>query len=410
MKIRMDQLIQAIAVALETVERKLLGASSNHGKRIAVLCALMCKELGMDIEEIKAITTCALFHDNALTEYILSERGNDEVKEMNLQLHCIYGQRNIESLLFKSSIKDLVLYHHEQADGGGPFGKKEGEFPLGAELIAIADMVDVGRHLQNVSVDELPSLREEIAGQSGKRYTKKATDALLAILDADTLISLRDDNIEETASSLIPAWEVDIEDETLIRIATLAAKIIDYASVFTRKHSVQIANKVWYMGEYYGFDSNMRAKAYLAAALHDLGKLDTPTEILEKPGKLTDSEFNTIKDHAKGTFELLRGITGFEEVCNWASNHHEKLDGSGYGTGKEGDDLDFISRLIACTDIYQAISEERPYHPARSHEETMPILWDMAGKGLIDGKIVKDFEVAMESYSESEISKRGEDI
>jgi len=400
-KIRMDQLIQAIAVALETVERKLLGASSNHGKRIAVLCALMCKELDMSIDEIKAVTTCALFHDNALTEYILSEREKGDIKDINLKLHCIYGQRNIETLLFTSDVKGLIHDHHEQADGGGPFGKKEGEFPLGAELIAIADMVDVKNHLQNVPVEDLPSIRDEVAGQCGKLYTKRATDALLAILDADTLVSLRDENIEITAAELIPAWEVDIEDEALIRIATLAAKIIDYASVFTRKHSVQIANKIWFLGEYYGFDTTIRAKAYLAAALHDLGKLDTPTEILEKPGKLTDSEFSTIKNHAKGTYELLKGITGFEDVCGWASNHHEKLDGSGYGTGKDENDLDFISRLLACTDIYQAISEERPYHPARSHEETMPILWDMANKGLIDINIVKDFDTVMSGYSDS---------
>jgi len=360
----------------------------------------MGKELGMDVDEVKAVTTCALFHDNALTEYILSERGSDDKKNINLKLHCIYGQRNIETLLFNSDIKGLVHYHHEQADGGGAFGKKEGEFPVGAELIAIADMVDVKNHLQNVPIENLPALRDEVASESGKLYTKRAVNALLAVLDADTLISLRDENIIKTASELIPVWEVDIEDEALIRIATLAARIIDYASIFTRKHSVQIANKVWYMGEYYGFDSNMRAKAYLAAALHDLGKLETPTDILEKPGKLTDNEFGIIKEHAKGTNKLLRGISGFEDVCNWASNHHEKLDGSGYGTGKEAEELDFVSRLIACTDIYQAISEERPYHPARSHEETMPILWDMAGKGLIDKKIVKDFEDVMGDYSE----------
>jgi len=403
MKIRMDQLIQAIAVALETVERNLLGASNNHGKRIAVLCALMCKKLGLGTDDIKAVTTCALFHDNALTEYILSERESGEIKEINLKLHCIYGQRNIDTLLFSSDVKGLVHYHHEQADGGGPFGKKEGEFPFGAELIAIADMVDVKYHLQNVTVDKLPSICDEIAGQRGKCYTKTATDTLLAILDNDTLLSLRDEKIEETAADIIPAWEVDIEDEALIHIATLAAKIIDYASVFTRKHSVQIANMIWYLGKYYDFGANLRAKAYLAAALHDLGKLDIPTEILEKPGKLTDDEFTTIKSHASGTNELLKGITGFEDVCNWASNHHEKLDGTGYGTGKDKNELDFVSRLIACTDIYQAIREERPYHPARSHEEAMPILRDMAGKGLIDEKIVKDFETVLAGYSDNQV-------
>jgi HD-GYP domain-containing protein (c-di-GMP phosphodiesterase class II) len=59
--------------------------------------------------------------------------------------------------------------------------------------------------------------------------------------------------------------------------------------------------------------------------------------------------------------------------------------------------------IRTCTNIYQAVSEERPYHPGRSHSETMPILWDMSQKGLIDGKIVKDFDTVMAEYSNREV-------
>jgi HD-GYP domain-containing protein (c-di-GMP phosphodiesterase class II)/rubredoxin len=398
----MDQLIQAIAAALDIVESELLGASTNHGKRIAVLCALMGRELGLDEEEIKNITTCALFHDNALTEYIQYKYENIE-RDTNFRLHCEYGQRNIEKIPFKSDVSGFILYHHEQADGGGPFGKMEGEFPLGAELIAIADMIDVNHHLQRISPENLTAIQKEIANQSGKKYTKRAADVMLAVFNPDTLATLRDESINQTVSQLIPAWEVDVEDEAIIRLAGLATKIIDYKSPFTRKHSSQIANRAWLMGGYYGFDSEKQAKVYLAASLHDLGKLATPNAILDKPSRLTDSEFQIIKNHVKGTYDLLSGITGFEEICRWASSHHEKLDGSGYHFGKNADELDFIDRLLACTDIYQAVSEERPYHPRRSHEETMPILWDMAEKGFIDSQIVDDFNTVMALYSNIDV-------
>jgi HD-GYP domain-containing protein (c-di-GMP phosphodiesterase class II) len=146
-----------------------------------------------------------------------------------------------------------------------------------------------------------------------------------------------------------------------------------------------------------------RAKAFLAASLHDIGKLATPNVILDKPDKLTTGEFDIIKAHAKGTYDRLHTITGFEEICAWASNHHEKLDGTGYWFGKNADDLDFISRLLACTDIYQAVSEERPYHPQRSHADTMPILRSMAEKGQIDSAITKDFDEVMAEYSERDV-------
>ncbi|MCL1823405.1 MAG: HD domain-containing protein [Oscillospiraceae bacterium] len=399
MKIRMDELIKTVAAALDIVENELLGASTNHGKRIAVLCSLMCKKLGMNDEEVKAVTTCALFHDNALTEYILSERPEGGEQEENFKLHCEYGQRNIDTLPFKTDVTGFVLYHHEEADGSGLFGLKEDEIPLGAAIIAAADAIDADYHLQRVTPEELPAIREYISSQSGKRFTKTAVDTVLAVLNEEALTALKDENICETAAHMLPPWEVPAEDYALIRLADLAAAIIDYKSNFTKKHSVQIANKVWLMGGHYGFDPSLRTRAYLAAALHDLGKLATPTDILEKPGKLDNEEFRIIKDHVRNTYELLKGITGFEDICEWASNHHEKLDGTGYSFGKNADELDFISRLMACTDIYQAVSEERPYHAGRSHEDTMVILWDMANKGQIDEKIVKDFDIVMAEYS-----------
>jgi HD-GYP domain-containing protein (c-di-GMP phosphodiesterase class II) len=120
--------------------------------------------------------------------------------------------------------------------------------------------------------------------------------------------------------------------------------------------------------------------------------------ILEKPDKLTNEEFHIITDHVLQTYELLKNIDGFELICAWASNHHEKLDGSGYPFGKKAVDLDFNSRLMACIDIYQAVSEERPYHPQRNHADTMAILYDMAGKGFIDSGITADLDRYLAVY------------
>jgi len=402
MKIQMNELIQTIATALDIVEHELLGASSFHGKRIAVLSALMAKELGKSDAEIKAVSTCALFHDNALTEYIQYMHMNNE-RKINFKLHCEYGERNVKMIPFDFDVTGLVLYHHEQPDGSGPFGKKENEFPEGAGLIAIADMIDVEHHLQRRSAADIPKIQNEIKTQTGKRFTQTAADAFLTIFNEDVLESLRDENIMETVEKVLPKWEADVDGEAIIGIAALASKIIDYKSPFTRKHSVQIANRAWLMSGYYGFDPIKRAKVYLAASLHDLGKLGTPNAILDKPDKLTDEEFDIIKAHVKGTYDMLSGITGLEEICHWASSHHEKLNGTGYHFGIDEKELDFVDRLLACTDIYQAVCEERPYHAQRSHEETMPILWSMADKGFIDKIIVNDFDTVMAIYSNKDV-------
>jgi HD-GYP domain-containing protein (c-di-GMP phosphodiesterase class II) len=398
----MDSIIKTIATALDIVESELLGASTNHGKRIAVLCAKMGEALGKSPEEITSVAVCALLHDNALTEYIMSEREGGSV-DPAMKKHCEFGQRNVDSLKFKTGVKDFILYHHEWADGSGPFGIREGEGPLEAELITIADSIDVAHHLQLTEPENLSFIRNIIDENKGKHYSEASSNAMLEILDWPLLLSLKDDVIKETAESAIPPWIVDVEGETIFGLAGFISRIIDYKSVFTRQHSTQIANKAWFMGEYYNYKSIEKTEVYLAASLHDLGKLATPLSILEKPGKLDNDEFSIIKDHVYLTWELLKDIEGFTSICNWASSHHEKLDGTGYPFGKKEKDLDFNSRLIACIDIYQAVSEERPYHPGRNHRETMKILYDMANRNIIDDAIVSDMDTALARFDGGDI-------
>jgi HD-GYP domain-containing protein (c-di-GMP phosphodiesterase class II) len=398
----MDSLIKSIATALDIVEGSLIGASTNHGKRIAVLCAKMGKVLGKNPQEITALAICALLHDSALTEYILSER-KDGNHDLAMKKHCEIGQRNVDALCFKTNVKDFVLYHHEHADGKGPFGIREGEGPLEAELITIADSIDVAYHLQRLEPEDLPFIRNIVVKETGKHYSKKAAETMLEILDLPALLSLKDNVIKQTASDALLPWTVDIQTEIVFGLAGFITRIIDYKSVFTEKHSTQIANRAWFIGKYYRYEPEKLAELYLAASLHDLGKLAVPLDILEKPGKLTDEEFEIIKEHVHLTWELLNDVEGFETVCKWASNHHEKLDGSGYPFGKKAPELDFNSRLLACLDLYQAISEARPYHPVRNHADTIRILYEMADTGKIDADIVKDFDSAFAPYDSKDI-------
>ncbi|MDR0321932.1 MAG: HD domain-containing protein [Treponema sp.] len=393
----MDSLIKAIVTALDIVEGDLLGASTNHGKRIAVLCAKMGERLGKSPDEITSLAVCALLHDNALTEYIMSERIGG-FHDPAMKKHCEYGQRNVDTLQLKTGVKDFILYHHECADGSGPFGIKEGEGPLEAELITIADSLDVSCHLQGLEPEDLPDIHRVIAKRTGRLYSTAASKAMLEILDLPMLCSLKDDVIVETAKTAIPSWIVNADEKICFNLAGFISRIIDYKSVFTCRHSTQIANKAWFMGEYYKYEAEERTKLYLAAALHDIGKLATPLAILEKPDKLSNTEFLIIKEHSRLTWELLKEIEGFETICTWASSHHEKLDGSGYPFGKKADELDFNSRLLTCIDIYQAVSEDRPYHPGRNHRDTMEILCEMANNGKVDSVIVTDMDIALAPY------------
>ena len=388
----MDSLCFMFSKAFDVIEEEHTGASHYHSLRVASLCAKIGKNEGIDDDSLMALLTCALFHDNALTEYAL-----EGYQETNLRPHCEYGQRNVEWLPFAKSVDGYILHHHSCENGKGPFGVRE--FPHEAALIGAADISDFTYHLQRTPPGELNLLRDKIAARIGKFSTKRAVEALLDVLNGETLESLRDENINATVRQLFPTWKSRMEDESVLRLARFISYIIDCKSMFTRKHSEQIANRAWLMGGHYGDAREGNIQLFLAASLHDIGKIATPSAVLEKPGKLNKDEYRIVMDHVRYTHDWLGEVEGLGKICVWASEHHEKLDGTGYPFGKRDADLDFNSRLMACLDIYQAVCEERPYHSARSHEDTMPVLYNMAENGFIDGKIVNDLDEMMAEYS-----------
>ena len=153
------------------------------------------------------------------------------------------------------------------------------------------------------------------------------------------------------------------------------------------------------MGEYYGKMKRPQAKLYLAGALHDIEKLVVNTDILEKPGKLTPEEYNHIQDHAAATYEILKPIKGLEQITSWASHHHEKLDGSGYPFGKTAEELGHKERLLACLDIYQALTEARPYKEGMEHGKAMEILKKLGAEGRLDECIIQDIDHYYAGYA-----------
>lgn len=194
---------------------------------------------------------------------------------------------------------------------------------------------------------------------------------------------LSDDSFETKLWEIIPREKLVFDWEMCKNVADFFAKIVDYKSSFTSRHSIGVAEKASLLAKYMGYDSITVQKMYLAGALHDIGKMAVGNEILEKPDKLTDDEFSTMKNHAGYTYLILSEVNDFEEIRDWAAFHHEKLNGKGYPFGKTADELNEQERMMACVDIYQALTEDRPYKKGLSHEKTCDILDDMAHKVLL---------------------------
>jgi PAS domain S-box-containing protein/putative nucleotidyltransferase with HDIG domain len=136
-----------------------------------------------------------------------------------------------------------------------------------------------------------------------------------------------------------------------------------------------------------------------AALVHDIGKLNVPTEILTKPGTLSSPEFALIKEHPQNGYEILRDIAFGQPIAEIVLQHHERMDGSGYPLGLHGDEIRVAARILAVADVVEAMSTHRPYRPSlgldaaveelRSHPEKYDAAVVAAFLDLCDGDCVK---------------------
>lgn len=394
MFIDLSQFTKSLSTALDYAERELFDVSQLHGLRVAVLTNRMAEYFGVPADERFALTQAALLHDCALSEYFNDEIKTDgsTAKEADMKAHCIAGENMLKKLPFYYAVNGAVLYHHECADGSGAFRLKASETPLYAQMIHLADNADIMFSLDSCDKEKYDSLISWIKENTGSLFGGICAEAFLGSIDYSFLESISGEGVNKVYDTVLSCGTFDVSIEALREMSLIFAEITDYKSHFTCRHSKGIAEKAEAMGRYYSLPDEECEKLYIAGALHDVGKLLVSNSILEKPDRLSAEEYRDIQNHAVGTWNLLKDISGMEDICRWAALHHEKLDGSGYPFGYRGEALDRNSRLMACLDVYQALVEDRPYKAGISHKEAMAILRNMGDRGQLDTVIIDDID------------------
>ncbi len=130
---------------------------------------------------------------------------------------------------------------------------------------------------------------------------------------------------------------------------------------YTADHQRRVAKLAEAIAERLGFDEQAREGVKVAGALHDLGKIYVPAEILSKPGVLNEFEFKIVQAHAQASHDVLKGIDFPWPVAEAVLQHHERLDGSGYPAGLSGDEMTIEAKIVAVADVVEAMLSRRPY-------------------------------------------------
>jgi HD-GYP domain-containing protein (c-di-GMP phosphodiesterase class II) len=158
--------------------------------------------------------------------------------------------------------------------------------------------------------------------------------------------------------------------KTIEAIAMLA----ETRDPYTAGHQKRVALLACAIAKEMGFLEDRLMGLRMAAAIHDIGKLHVPVEILVKPGRLRDTEFRLIKCHPQVAYDTLKGIEFPWPVAEIIYQHHERLDGSGYPQGLTGDKMCLEAKILAVADAVEAMSSHRPYRPALGIEKALATL------------------------------------
>jgi putative nucleotidyltransferase with HDIG domain len=191
------------------------------------------------------------------------------------------------------------------------------------------------------------------------------------------------------ARTLVGAGAEGMSPDRRVEALTRLSALLEARDAYTHGHTRRVTRHAERIARAMRLAPEEVARVRTAAALHDVGKLNTPREVLNKPGRLTDEEFAVIKRHPVEGADMLAGF-GDPEVTAMVRHHHERLDGRGYPDGLAGEEIPLGARIIAVADTFDAMTSSRSYRRACPHKKALDVIAKEAGAQL-DGAAVTAF-------------------
>jgi len=417
--VRLAEVVSALSYALDLTE----GQRPGHTLRTCVLAMRLGRAIGLDATDLEALYYAALLKDagcssNAARLAALFGSDDQDVKR-NMRLvdwqdrwrlamrtaqncgvgrsplarlrhflliagtkgmtrgiihtRCERGAAIAAHLGFPRASSEAIAFVDEQWCGlGHPVGLSGIEIPVLSRVLLITQTLEVF-----VTEDGIDSALRMVQARRGSWFEPQLADIVQGWRrDAELWRVLADgERLEATVLSLEPSSSPLVATEArLDAIAQGFAAVIDAKSPFTSRHSTNVARYAAAIASARGATPAHAREVMRAGLLHDLGKLGISNRILDKPGALTDTERNTMKEHPTWTWEILRHVPAFAGIAGPASMHHERLDGRGYPWGLSDEILDETARILAVADVYEALTANRPYRAGMDASTALGIM------------------------------------
>jgi HD-GYP domain-containing protein (c-di-GMP phosphodiesterase class II) len=304
--------------------------------------------------------------------------GRDAVAAMETT-HCMIAGLFAIRLGLGMEVRDGLQHVFERWDGKGtPAGIAGEEIALSARIVVVADIVESFRRLGGVTA-AVDVARRRAGGQFDPSLAEHVCD------NADALLAgLEGPMGWDTAIAAEPALAGRMSGVRLDAALEAIADFADLKSPFTTGHSRGVAERAAAAGLRAGLGEPAAAELRRAGLVHDVGRLGVSNTVWDKPGALSETELERVRMHPYLTQRTFSRSARLAALADVAAAHHERLDGSGYPRGLAGGALSPEARILAATDVYQAMTEPRPHRTARSPEDAARELRQEVRRGRLD--------------------------
>jgi HD-GYP domain-containing protein (c-di-GMP phosphodiesterase class II) len=371
---------------------------SSHHQRVSYIAGAIAHELGLKDSEIRDIVCAAALHDIG----VIAEKEFTELISINFSdTGRTYGHGYIGYLFFKDTdffgnIAEIIRFHHVKWKNGQSHDEQGNAIPVGAFIIHLADKIDIMVDRTKSALEQKADVIAKIASCGEEWFNKEHIEAFSRVSERESFwFNLEGGDIYKILKTSHNFGTLVLSPAEILEISKLISRIIDFRCSFTSTHSAGVARSAMTIAKISGADDNYVHNMEIAGNLHDLGKLAVLPRILYKNGSLDTSEQRIIKKHTYYTYYALNNFEIFDNIKEWASFHHETLDGNGYPFHIGADRLDLGCRIMAVADIFTALSEDRPYRNGMEKEKVVGILKTLVSKNKIDSQVV---DLLVENY------------
>lgn len=401
-QISLPRFILSLSDALDNVTPVL----TDHQQRVAFIALSMARQMNVDKEDYADLFLAAALHDIGLirveNRILLLNDGDQE----RVGWHSETGHELLSGQELFADAARIIRFHHTDWELASTMESSGQEVPVGSHIIHVADcaerMID-----RNTNILEQASLVVEwIARMSGRLFCPDCIRAFQTVARFERFwLDCMSPRIDRILLGEVEEVLVDATDQIIQEIAEIFARMVDAVSPWTTTHSAAVAGSAMALAERMGFSSREQNYMRTAGLLHDLGKLTVPSRILNHTGQYSEREWAIMKSHTYHTYRILEDAGFPRPIIEWASFHHEQLDGRGYPFHHSDADLTLGARIMAVADAFTSLGEDRPHRKGLHREEILSTLRKMVSHNVLDNRV---FTVLERYYEDIEVYQQRE--